>query len=35
MNKINNILVAPIRLIALLLIMAGFGLARVCMWVAK
>ena len=35
MQKINNILVMPLRLISLLLIMLGFGLARVCMWVAK
>jgi len=35
MKKINNILVAPLRLLALLLIMAGFGLGWLCKWAAK
>jgi hypothetical protein len=35
MQKITNIILAPVRLVAYILIMLGFGLAYFCVWAAK
>ncbi len=35
MKKITKIILAPVRMVAYILIMLGFGLAYLCKWAAK